>query len=108
MKYKFVNKTNEPQFINLTDGSSVKVDPKGETILDNWNIYKEEIERSKIFFDVSLELIISAVPVREVQKPKKVYVRKKKVKPVIEKSMEQAEEKTEIEDTNYFNDMEVS
>lgn len=59
MKYKFRNKTAEFQSINLIDGSAIIVSPQEEVIIDNWNIYKEEIERVKIFFDISLEQIIS-------------------------------------------------
>jgi hypothetical protein len=90
MKYKFKNKTAEPQSINLTNGSAIIVSPREEIIIDNWNIYKEEMERLTNFFDVSLERLVPDLepetieiqktepePLQVKEKPKKVYTRKK-------------------------------
>jgi len=57
VKLKFKNKTDEPQQINLVDNSAINVSGSQETIIDSWNIYKEELERVKKFFDVSHEEI---------------------------------------------------
>ncbi len=107
MKLKFKNKTSEPQQINLIDGSAVRVFqyPDGETVIDSWNIYKEEIERAKIFFDVSSEPFSSGditekkvIPEdiymndvktcepEEEEKPKRTYTRKKREEDVRDES----------------------
>jgi hypothetical protein len=117
MKLNFKNKTNEPQSLNLVDGTSMKIPALGEAVIDSWNIYKEEIERSKIFFDVSLvpfmkepvrEIIIPEKSLGEkiedkpeVEKPKRTYVRKKKVEE------ENPEKKfLEFKDTDFIDDTE--
>jgi|GEM_PF-5664842 ribosome-associated toxin RatA of RatAB toxin-antitoxin module len=96
MKMKFKNKTSEPQQINLIDGSAIKVDSLEETTIDSWNIYKEEKERTKIFFDVSFEHSSPVIDKDEYKeliqdfvkedKPKRTYNRRKREEKIEEES----------------------
>jgi len=104
MKYKFKNKTAEPQSINLTNGSAIIVSPREEIIIDNWNIYKEEMERLTNFFDVSLERLVPDLEPEtiEVQKQEQLQVEEKPKKVYTRKKVEPKDEDIIEEDTDNF------
>lgn len=54
MQYIFANQTTQPQQICCIDGSAITVQPLCEAEVDEFKIYKEEFERAKKFFKVTL------------------------------------------------------